>query len=147
MAEAEQDGLVIDGGAERTAPRMPSERSFAWVVAGVLLLITFWPLLHAESPRWALLLPAGAVVGLAVRRPDMLRPWNCAWFRLGLLLHRLVSPLVFGLLFFCVVTPTALILRARGQRPLTLRPDPAADSYWIARPPGPPPAETMTRQF
>lgn len=147
MAETERDGLVIDGGAERALPPMPSERSFAWVIAAVLLLITGWPLLYGEPPRWALLLPALAVPALGQWRPDMLRPWNCAWFRLGLLLHRIVAPLLFGLLFFAVITPTALMMRARGKRPLTLHPDPAADSYWIARPPGPPPAEGMTRQF
>lgn len=147
MAEAEQDELVIDGGAGHAAPSPPTERSFAWVVAGVLLLVTAWPLLDGESPRWALLLPALAVVALGQWRPDMLRPWNCAWFRLGLLLHRIVAPLVFGLLFFVVITPTALVIRARGKRPLALHPDPAADSYWIARPPGPPQADSMTRQF
>ena len=147
MADTGRNEQVIDGATEAKGPTMPSERSFAWVVAGGLLVLTGWPLLYGEPPRWALLLPAGAIIAVAFRRPDMLRPWNCAWFRLGLLLHRIVSPLVFGLLFFLVVTPVALIRRWRGASPLALKTDPTASSYWIPRQPGPPPAETMKRQF
>ena len=67
--------------------------------------------------------------------------------RFGLLLHRIVNPLVMALLFFLVVTPIALLMRLFGKRPLHLKTEPDAATYWIPRdPPGPEP-DTMKQQF
>jgi len=72
---------------------------------------------------------------------------NKLWFHFGLLLHKIVSPLVMGLLFFVTVTPIGLLMRTLGKTPLKLEFDKDADSYWILRdPPGPAP-DTMKRQF
>jgi hypothetical protein len=77
----------------------------------------------------------------------LLRPFNRLWFRFGLLLSRVVNPLVMGLLFYFTVTPIGLIMRALGKDPLRLRFDRGARTYWIDRqPPGPEP-ETMRQQF
>ncbi len=126
---------------------MGSERSFGLVFAVVFALVCLLPLKDGAEPRlWAGLVAAAfAVVSLAA--PKLLKPLNKIWFLFGLLLHKIVSPLVMGLLFFVTVTPIALIMRALGKDPLKLRRDPAAASYWIARqPPGPEP-ESMRRQF
>jgi len=98
-------------------------------------------------PRsWASAVAAGFAL-VALLAPRLLRPLNQAWFRFGMLLHRVVSPLVMGLLFFVTVTPIGLLMRLTGKDPLRLRFDPAADSYWIDRePPGPPP-DSMRNQF
>jgi hypothetical protein len=67
--------------------------------------------------------------------------------RFGLLLGRLVSPIVVGVLFFVVFTPFGLVMRAFGYDPLRLKADPRASTYWIERsPPGPAP-ESMKDQF
>lgn len=126
-----------------------SDRAFGLVVTTVLTVAGLFPLLDNGTPRlWALTAAAvfGAVVLLA---PRLLRPLNSAWFKFGLVLHRIVSPLVLGILFFGAVTPTALIMRVLGKDPLRLRRDPAAQSYWVARDrPGPQPAPaTMENQF
>ena len=77
----------------------------------------------------------------------MLAPFNALWFRFGLLLHRVVSPVILALLFFTTVAPVGLLMRAFGKDPLRLKKDRAADSYWILRePPGPSP-ESMKQQF
>lgn len=127
---------------------MGSNRSFGLVFAGVFLVIAtvkYW-----SSPNnWVFfwLAASAAMMALAVFAPGALRPLNALWFRFGLLLHRIVSPIVMGLLFFAVVTPIGLIMRARGKRPLNLAFDPKAPSYWIVRtPPGPPP-RTFQNQF
>ena len=65
---------------------------------------------------------------------------------LGLLLHRIVNPIVMGLLFYGTILPTGLVMRLRGRDLLRLRRDPAAETYWITRTPGPAP-ETMRDQF
>jgi hypothetical protein len=83
----------------------------------------------------------------ALLRPALLAPLNRLWTRFGLLLHRIVSPVVLGIMFFAVITPMAWIRRALGNDPLRLRFDREARTYWVDRqPPGPPP-ETLTNQF
>ena len=69
------------------------------------------------------------------------------WFQLGLLLHKVVNPIVMALVFFGTVLPTGLIMRALGKDPLRLKWQADANSYWIERrPPGPAP-ESMKDQF
>lgn len=126
---------------------MGSERSFGVVFAVVFSLIGLWPLLHGNGPRaWALLL-AVAFLGLGYLAPQVLRPLNVWWFKLGLLLGRIVAPVVMTLLFFLVVTPTAVIMRALGKDLLKLKLDPAAKSYWIERTDNDQPAGSMRNQF
>ncbi|MDD9928124.1 MAG: SxtJ family membrane protein [Rhodospirillaceae bacterium] len=97
--------------------------------------------------RWWSLIIAGVFLALAFAAPKLLSPLNRLWMRFGLLLHRIVNPLVMALLFFLVVTPIALLMRLFGKRPLHLETEPDAESYWIPRdPPGPEP-ETMKQQF
>ena len=82
-----------------------------------------------------------------VLAPKLLVPFNRLWARFGLLLHRITSPLVLGIMFFVVITPMGWIMRALGKDLLRLKIDPAATSYWIARtPPGPTP-ESLKEQF
>jgi type IV secretory pathway TrbD component len=127
---------------------MGSERSFGIVFGCFFLVLAglkFW--VHANIWVYVWLAAAGLTFVIAFAAPQVLRPFNAAWFRFGLLLHKVVSPLIMGLLFFGVVTPIGLIMRARGKRPLNLAFDPAATSYWIARkPPGPEPG-TFQNQF
>lgn len=130
-----------------------SERSFGLVFAVVFAIIGLWPLTGAFGDEgagplrlWALGIAAVFVV-LAFAAPKALKPLNLIWFKFGMLLHKIVNPLVMGLLFFVTVTPIALIMRIRGKDLLSMKFDPEADSYWIERdPPGPAP-ETMSKQF
>ena len=124
-----------------------SNRSFGLVFAGIFGLIGFLPLVFGEVPRaWALIL-AGIFLLAALAFPRLLAPFNRVWMRFGLLLHRIVSPLVLGIMFFGVITPIGLLMRLLGKDPLRLRLDKAAGSYWIERtPPGPAP-ETFKDQF
>jgi hypothetical protein len=79
--------------------------------------------------------------------PRILRPLNRIWLKIGLLLNKVVSPIVLGIVFFGVLTPLGAVLRMRGKDPLRLRFEKDAPSYWIMRqPPGPAP-RSMTRQF
>lgn len=132
----------------REAPtKAGSERAFGFVFAAVFAIIGLWPLIAGGPPRlWALSV-AGAFLLVALLFPKALGPLNRLWFKFGLLLHRVVSPLVMGFLFFVAVTPVALIMRLLGKDVLNLRFQRGAKSYWIERtPPGPAP-DTMRRQF
>ena len=131
-----------------TAPtKTSSDRTFGLVFAAFFALIAVWPLIQGLPLRgWAIILAAGFAL-IALARPAWLSPLNRQWTRLGLLLHRLVNPIVLGLIFILTIAPTGLIMRLLGKDPLRLKRDNRAASYWIERrPPGPAP-ESLPRQF
>ena len=125
-----------------------SDRSFGLVMAGFFALVGLAPLVFGKggTPRlWALAVAAAFLV-LALAWTAPLAPLNRLWFRLGLLLHRVMSPVILVLLYAVGIVPVGLLMRAFGKDPLRLRRDPHAASYWIVRePPGPAP-ETMANQ-
>ncbi len=129
------------------AVKAGSDRAFGIVFAVVFALIGLWQWgKEIDLFPWALGI-GGAFLALALIRPALLAPLNRLWFRFGLLLHKIVNPIVMGLIFFLAVTPTALILRLLGKDPLRRKFDLSAASYWIVRePPGPDP-QTMKQQF
>jgi hypothetical protein len=124
-----------------------SNRSFGLVFAAVFAAIGLLPLIHGGAVRiWALLV-AAVFLAAALVFPSALGPLNRLWLKFGLLLHKIVSPVVLGIMFFLVITPIGLFLRARGKDPLRLKPNRQSKSYWIERvPPGPAP-ESIKDQF
>jgi hypothetical protein len=123
-----------------------SDRTFGLVMAAALTAVSLldgshlgrlWPWTSAVA---ILFLLAAWLV------PSVLHPLNRLWMKLGLVLHKIVNPIVMGLLFYGTILPTGLIMRMRGRDLLRLKQEPDADSYWIARAPGPAP-ENMRDQF
>jgi predicted membrane metal-binding protein len=131
----------------RTTDGPGSERGFAIVFTVVFVLVGLWPLLSGGPVRaWALLIAAAFLLaGFAA--PGILAPLNRLWFRFGMALGRIVSPVVMGILFFGTVMPTGLLMRLFRKDVLRLRFDPAAESYWIPRDPPGPSAESLKQQF
>lgn len=126
--------------------RAGSARGFGIVFTIVFLIVGLWPLTGDGPPRWWAVAVAGAFAGVTLIRPAILQPLNQLWFRLGMLLSKVVNPLVLGLLFFTTVTPIGLLMRAFGKDPLR-RNARGAGSYWIVRQPAGPAPKTMTRVF
>ena len=79
--------------------------------------------------------------------PKILKPLNYIWFKFGLLLHSVVSPLIMMAMFYLVITPIGLIMRFLGKRPLNLSSDSNTSSYWIKREPPGPSKDSFTDQF
>jgi hypothetical protein len=125
----------------------PSDRKFGLTIGAVLALIAAWKLLY-WSPwfyLWGAL--AAAFVVSALWLPAALGPLNTAWLKLGLLLYRVVNPVVMAVLFYGTILPIGLILRALGKDVLRLKWDRGAQSYWIARDEARPLSESMRQQF
>ena len=124
-----------------------SDRNFGLVFAAVFALLGLLPLAHGQALRpWALAV-AGLFLLVALVLPRLLAPLNWVWFRFGLLLHAIVSPIAMGIIFFGALWPMGWVMRAMGKRPLNLAIDRQAKSYWIVRqPPGPDP-KTMSDPF
>jgi hypothetical protein len=117
------------------------------VFTAVFLIVALWPLISGHSPRlWALAV-SGLVLLITVAMPALLTIPNRLWTKFGLLLHRVISPVVLAILFYVAVTPMGWIMRAFGKDPLRLKREGSNPSYWIPRePPGPQP-DSMSDQF
>lgn len=124
-----------------------SDRSFGIVFAIFCAIVTVIQLWASNHFSWLWAAAAGAFMLSALLTPRLLHPLNVLWFKFGMLLHHIVTPVVLGLMFFAVFTPIGLWMRIVRKRPLNLRFDSQAKSYWIDRkPPGPPP-ESFKNQF
>jgi len=124
-----------------------TDRGFGLVFAGFFTLLaglSWW----RGHTAWHYTLPIAAVfLVIALTVPKILGPLNRLWLKIGLLMFKVVNPIVMGLLFFVTITPIGLVMRATGKDFLRLRLDKNAKSYWIERtPPGPPP-QSMKNQF
>jgi hypothetical protein len=129
---------------EATVPG--SDRTFALVMAAALAAVSLLNGWHLGR-LWPWTSAAAVLFLLAAwLAPSALHPLNRLWMKLGLLLHKIVNPIVMGLLFYGTILPTGLVMRMRGRDLLRLKREPGAESYWIARPPGPAP-ESMKDQF
>jgi hypothetical protein len=124
-----------------------SNRAFGWVWVVVFLIIALRPLVSGGAVRWWSLILSALVAVVTIAVPALLTIPNRLWLGFGMLLHRVTSPVALGIIFYVVVTPMGLLMRAFAKDILRLRHDPAAESYWIKRePPGPKP-DSMPHQF
>ena len=112
--------------------KIGSNRSFGIVFFIVFLLISIYPLINDEGLRiWSLVVSLIFLV-LGIINSNILSPLNKLWFKFGILLGKVISPIIMGIIFFLVVTPIGLIMRLIGKDVLNLK---YSDykSYWIKK--------------
>ena len=110
--------------------KISSNRSFGIVFFIVFLLIALYPLLKGNDLRiWSLVI-SFIFLALGLVNSKILTPLNRIWFKFGLLLGRFISPLVMGIIFFIVVTPTGIIMRLFKKDLLNLKYN-KKETYWI----------------
>ena len=128
--------------------KMGGDRPFGFVFTGIFTILVLTAYIKDLSAYIIpLIVTSGAFFLASLFAPFLLRPLNILWFRFGLLLHKIISPIVLGGLFIVSVTPIGLFMRVLGKDPLKLRLDPDAKSYWINRDPPGPAANSMSDQF
>ncbi len=125
----------------------PSNRKFGLTIGVVLFLLGLAPLLFGGQIGLWLVAAGASFVLLALATPRLLTIPNQIWFRFGLLLHKIVNPLVLGAVFLVAVTPIGIVMRLAGKNLLNRRYDPAAESYWIPRDPQGPAPDSIRNQF
>jgi len=109
-----------------------SNKSFGIVFFIVFLLISIYPLIkNGELRLWSLIVALIFLI-LGLLNSKILTPLNSIWFKFGLLLGKVVSPVIMGIIFFAVVTPTSIIMRILGKDLLNLRYS-KNKSYWIEK--------------
>jgi hypothetical protein len=123
-----------------TAALMPSDRKFGWTFTVLFLLV------GAVYSPWLIILSAALAV-VTLTRAHWLAPLKHAWMKFGELLHHVVSPIVMGVIFFGVFTPTAMIMRVIGRDAMARSFEPAAPTYWKRRDPAGPDDDSFKNLF
>ena len=110
-------------------------RKFGLMVGGAFLVLgaILWWRTHTEAALIAGVLGAALVLG-GLTLPAHMGPIYRAWMALALAISKVTTPVFMGIIYFLVLTPTGLIARFLGHRPL-VRPR-SAGSYWLSRPVG-----------
>jgi len=137
LLESERDEVIVG----------PSDRSFGFTMAAVFALIGGfgWYKASSHAPFWLAI--AAIFAALTLVRPQWLGPANRAWLKLGLLMYRVVNPVIMALLFFVAILPIGLLMRLFGKDFLKLARDRSAPTYWMPRADPRPPSESMRQQF
>ncbi|MCP5082434.1 MAG: hypothetical protein GY948_12130 [Alphaproteobacteria bacterium] len=125
----------------------PSDRSFGITFCVVFALFAGFSLWFGGN-LWPWLAGISAVFGLlGVVWPSVLAPLNKLWFLFGLLLHKIMTPLIMGIMFYGLITPVGLLMRMTGKDPMRLKSHPETKSYWIDREPVAADGDHMKNQF
>ena len=112
--------------------KISSNRSFGIVFFVVFLLIALHPLTYGGEIRiWSVILSLIFLI-LGLLNSKILAPLNKIWFKFGIFLGKILSPLIMGIIFFLVVTPIGLVMRLLGKDLLNLKYD-KKKSYWIEK--------------
>ena len=109
-----------------------SNKSFGIVFFTFFLIIALWPLINDGNIRiWSLAVSIIFLI-LGIANAKILTPLNNLWFKFGLFLGKIVSPIVMGIIFFFVVTPTGIIMRLIRKDLLNLKKN-NSNTYWIKK--------------
>ena len=123
--------------------KIGSNRSFGIVFFIVFLLIAFYPLINQGDIRiWSVLISLLFLI-LGIINSKILTPLNKVWFKFGIFLGKIISPIIMGIIFFLVVTPIAFLMRILKKDLLNLKFN-KNSSYWIEKTD---PKSTMKNQF
>ena len=112
--------------------KIGTNKSFGLVFFVFFFIVSVFPLLNGENIRvWSLIISIIFLI-LGIMNSKILTPLNQVWFKFGILLGRFVSPVVMGVVFFMVVTPTSLIMKVLQKNLLNLKKG-NKKTYWIER--------------
>jgi len=112
--------------------KLPSNRNFGLVFFIVFMVIALWPLLNQSEIRYWSLFISLIFLLLGIMNSKLLTPLNKIWFKFGLLLGGIISPIIMGIVYFLIVTPTGFIMRVIGKDVLNLKKN-AKNSYWLEK--------------
>ena len=124
--------------------KISSNRNFGLVFFIIFLIVSLWPLTYGGSIRIWLVIISMVFLILGLMNSKLLTPLNKLWFKFGMILGAIISPVVMGIVFFLVVTPIGVILRIMGKDLLKKSYDKKKETYWIKRGKS---VSTMKQQF
>ena len=117
----------------KSKTEMSSNRNFGIVFFFVFLIISLWPVANDNALRiWSIFLAITFLI-LGLMNSKLLTPLNILWFKFGMFLGSIVAPIIMGIIFYLVVTPTGFIMKIMNKDLLNMKFDNKKKSYWINR--------------
>ena len=130
-----------------TQNHLPSNKKFGLFFSAIFVLIAAYAHFKFRIEFAVFALMTSALFAIAVfLTPEILTPLNRLWFSIGLLLGKIVSPIVLGLIFFVLITPVAFVTRLFGRDELKIKKR-TVESYWVDRSPPGPTSESFKNQY
>ena len=129
---------------QKIETKISSNRNFGLVFFTVFLILSIWPLMYEDPIRvWSFLISIVFLI-LGLMNSKILTPLNQFWFKFGMLLGSIISPIVMVVVFFIVVTPIGLFMKIMNKDLLNKKYDKKKITYWIKHDK---PTGTMKKQF
>lgn len=126
---------------------LPSNTKFGWLLSAVFAGLSIYLLSCSAQILAIFSLSLCLIFGsLASISPKLLMPLNFLWFRVGLCLGKIISPIVLGSIFFTLLTPVSLATRLFGRDELKIKKR-ITDTYWIERLPQGSPVQSFKNQY
>jgi len=126
---------------------LPSNKKFGLFFSAIFVLIAVYVYLKFRVEFAVFALTISTLFAIAAfLTPQILSPLNRLWFCLGLLLGKIVSPIVLALIYFVLITPVSLVTRLFGRDELKIKKR-TVESYWVDRSPPGPPSESFKNQY
>ncbi len=114
--------------------KLPSNKSVGFVFSIFFLILSLYPLIKNADINVVLFIISLIFFLLGLFKSKILTPLNIIWYKFGILLGKIFSPIVMGFVFFLVVTPTAYYMRLiRGKDLLNLKKNKKKNTYWITK--------------
>jgi len=138
---------LITNSLASSALNLPTNRKFGWFFTAVFSAVAA----YAHWRGWGTIAPAALVsailfVAVTLLSPHLLSPLNRLWYGLGILLGKIINPIVLGLIFFVLITPVSLVTRLFGRDELKMKKR-SVESYWTDRSPPGPPSDSFKNQY
>jgi succinate-acetate transporter protein len=113
--------------------QMSTNKSFGIIFFIFFLILSLYPLLSKEKLNLLFLIFAITFLLLGILNSKILTPLNKLWFKFGIILGKVISPIIMGIIFFLVVTPIGLIMKVLGKDLLRLKFNKKDNTYWIEK--------------
>ena len=110
-----------------------NNRAFGLLFFIFFILIGLWPLIKGGQPKIIFLFISAVFLFLAIMNSKFLSPLNKFWIKFGELLGRFIAPIVMAIIYFIILTPLSIFIRACGKDLLKIKFLKNLDSYWIKR--------------
>jgi hypothetical protein len=127
--------------------QLPTNRKFGFFFATIFMLLGIYAHLKVlDRLSIMAVILSFLFIATAIAMPQALKPLNYLWYKLGLILGRMVSPILLGVFFFLMITPIAVIMRFWGRDELRLKKR-SLESYWVDRKPPGPSSDSFKNQY
>lgn len=127
--------------------KLPSDRTFGLTFSAFFSIVGVWGGIQNGAFFWAWLAAGAATLIITFTVPSILHPLNKLWMKFAALLNRFISPVVLGVIFYVIITPTGIVARWRGRDVLRRKFDEDLQTYWQEREKELDPVNRLKKQF